>query len=531
MRKGLVVLVSLVLLSGALFAGAQQEAASADAPKEVTIWEGLWANAAVSVSNLAETPLYKEAMAKTGIQVTWIHPPQGQANENFNLMIASNELPDMIYRNWNAYPGGPEKAINDGVIVQLNDVIENKSPNLMALFKQHPDWLKAAKTDKGTLFAWPFIRGHQDLMVFFGPQMRKDWLDQLGMDVPETIADWDTLLVAVKEAGLCEYPLTFTNLRRGRGINAAGGVFIQPFGTTWDFHQDDSGKVTFGPYKDEFKDFLIFFKDWVNRGLVDPEFISNERKTFDAKVVNGDAFAWVSYTGSGIGAYLDANRGKDTTYDLTPTPYPVVNSGDVPFFGQRDSAVKPDGMALTTQAKNVDACAEWADYPYGDEGHVLFNFGIEGESYTWVQDYPGFEGVDFPKYTDLMNNNPDGKTLSQMGGLYTRSFYSGPIVQDNRYIYQYAWRPAQRYAIEIWGQTEAEKHMLAQNITATPEESEDLAAIMSEVNTYRDEMVIKFITGQESIDNFDEFQAQLQKMGIERAIEIKQAGLDRYNAR
>ena len=30
----------------------------------------------------------------------------------------------MIYTNWSReYPGGPEKAISDGVIIHLNDVI------------------------------------------------------------------------------------------------------------------------------------------------------------------------------------------------------------------------------------------------------------------------------------------------------------------------------------------------------------------------------------------------------------------------
>ena len=57
------------------------------------------------------------------------------------------------------------------------------------------------------------------------------------------------------------------------------------------------------------------------------------------------------------------------------------------------------------------------------------------------------------------------------------------------------------------------------------------ASIMSEVNTYRDEMVVRFITGQEPLSNFGDFQARLKQMGIERAIEIQQAALARYNAR
>lgn len=530
MKKALLVTIAILFVTGFAFATGQGEEATGEGPRELTIWEGLWYNASVSVASLDETPLYQEVQRRTGVDVTWIHPPQGQEEEQFNLMIASNDLPDMIYwDNWiTNYPGGPEKAISDGVIIELNDVFDEYAPNLTGLFEENPFWEKSAKTDNGTFYAFPFIRGKEDLMVFFGPQLRRDWLDQLGLDVPETLAEWEEVLVAFRDAGLSEHPLTFTRFDRGRGINGPGNAFIQPFGVTWDFYRVD-GEVRFGPYEDEYLEFLTFFKDWFDRGLVDPEFFSNERNTFDAKILNGEVGAWTSYTGSGIGAYLDANAGEGT-FDIIAAPYPVIEAGDTPFFGQRDNPLPGQGMAITTQAEDVQLAAEFADYAYGDEGHILFNFGIEGESYEWTTEYPGFEGIDWPEYTETVTNDPDGRTLAQMGGLYTRSFYSGPIVQDYRYIYQYARRPAQRDAIQIWSRTEAADHMLP-SITATPDEAQELAEIMSEVETYREEMFVRFITGQEPLSNFDEFQARLEQMGIERAVEIKQAGLERFDAR
>jgi hypothetical protein len=93
------------------------------------------------------------------------------------------------------------------------------------------------------------------------------------------------------------------------------------------------------------------------------------------------------------------------------------------------------------------------------------------------------------------------------------AFGSAPTIQS------LADDPAQRDAIQIWSRTEAADHMLP-TITATPDEAEDLAEIMSEVETYREEMFVRFITGQEPLSNFDEFQARLEQMGIERAVEI-----------
>ncbi len=533
MKKLLLLLCAAALFSGVLTANGKNESASSAGERSLVIWEELWANSSVSVTTLDDTPLYKELQRRLDIDVTWIHPPQGQTDENFNLMIASNELPDIIYRPWlGGYPGGPEKAISDGVIIRHNDVLEKFAPNYTAYLKSNPVAAKQVKTDSGTMYGFNFFRGGPELMVFFGPQLRKDWLDELGLSVPETMGDWERVLTAFKESGKCDSPLGFMKMNQDRSISSPQdqGAFIQPFHTSWDFYVNDGGKVQFGPLDPQFKDFLTLFKSWYDKGLVDPEFISCERKAFDAKILNGDLGAWVSYTGSGIGAYLDAKRGSGESFDIVAAPYPVLKKGDKPFNGQLDTAGREEAMAITTQCDKVELACEWLDYGYSPEGIILNNFGIEGESFTWVDNYPGFEGQRWPQFTDLMMKNSDGKTLSQMGGLYTRSFYNGPTVQQREYIFQYANRPAQRDAIQIWANTGADKHLLPP-ITSTPEESEDLATIMAEIKTYREEMVIKFLTGQEPLSNFGAFQDRLRKMGIDRVIEIKQAGLDRFNAR
>lgn len=54
---------------------------------------------------------------------------------------------------------------------------------------------------------------------------------------------------------------------------------------------------------------------------------------------------------------------------------------------------------------------------------------------------------------------------------------------------------------------------------------------MSQISTYRDEKVVAFITGAESLDHYDDFVAEIKNLGIDRAIEIKTASLERYRAR
>ena len=60
----------------------------------------------------------------------------------------------------------------------------------------------------------------------------------------------------------------------------------------------------------------------------------------------------------------------------------------------------------------------------------------------------------------------------------------------------------------------------------TNEESIRRSEIMAEVETYRDEMVLKYITGVESLDSFDQYQQTLKDLGIEEAIQLTQKGYD-----
>ena len=68
-------------------------------------------------------------------------------------------------------------------------------------------------------------------------------------------------------------------------------------------------------------------------------------------------------------------------------------------------------------------------------------------------------------------------------------------------------------------------------VSYTSEEASTRSAIESEINTYRDEMTMKFLLGTASLDDFASFQAQLANMGVEEAIAIRQAAYDRYMAR
>lgn len=179
------------------------------------------------------------------------------------------------------------------------------------------------------------------------------------------------------------------------------------------------------------------------------------------------------------------------------------------------------GAVITTSCKDVELAARLLDYAYSEEGHMLFNFGIEGVSYTMENGEP--------IYTDLLLKNPDLSITHAMAG-YIRANYNGPFVQDEAYASQYYTLDAQKEAIELWSDTNAGNHILPP-VTPTVDESKEQAQIMNEINTYRDEMTLKFILGNKSFDEWDDYVKTIKGMNIDRVLEIQNAALERYEAR
>ena len=69
------------------------------------------------------------------------------------------------------------------------------------------------------------------------------------------------------------------------------------------------------------------------------------------------------------------------------------------------------------------------------------------------------------------------------------------------------------------------------NITMTSDEANRYATIMGDVNTYVGEMTTKFILGSEDLSGWDAYVESVKGMGIDEAISLQQAALDRFFAR
>jgi len=296
----------------------------------------------------------------------------------------------------------------------------------------------------------------------------------------------------------------------------------------------DEGNVRMAWIEPEFREFLRLMNRWVDMGLLNTNNMFNmSRQIWDQMVLTGELGATLGNAGGGIGTWLNAAEGNpdiDPGFNLVAAHYPVFNRGDRISHGHTTFQFafdSPGHAAITTAARNrgvEEIATRVLDFAYSEEGYILNNFGVEGVTFQWDNG--------FPRYTDLITNNPDGLSMNEIMSLHMRSMSSGPFVQSPNYVVQFQRLPQQINAIELWGDQDNPASTLMPPVSYSAEETQAIARILGDLNTYRLEMVANFIIGNASLDNdWDAFVENMINMGAHEVIEVHQQAVDRFFAR
>lgn len=495
--------------------------------KNITLsyWVPMHGSATQLIKSYAENDVYKELEKITGIKIDFLHPAEGQASEQFNLMLVSDDLPDIIQYGFGSYPGGVEKALDDGIILRLNDLIDKHAPNYNLArnndqnlsnwdvdeiheFGPWTGWDKATTTNQGDIWAFTQI----ELVAepsWWGPIIRSDLLDENKVEMPETIDEWYDVLTKFKKNGI-EYPLLYPS----NGMDW-GGSFISAFDIASSFYR--VGKdVKYGPMEKGFKDYLQTMNKWFSEGLIDPDFATRDGKSLTSLITSGKAGAMVT----SIATLEQCYKAKlEQNFDYKATPYPSNQKGTKVKYRQFDPSCPYHPAVITTSCKYPAEAVKWFDYAYTEEGANLFNYGLEGTCH---------EIKDGKKvFTDHMVNNADNQPFYSLS--FVHKLANGPFLRSFRASnYTFILDKSLYNARMTWAKSGTADYGLPY-LTFTNEDSKRYSELMSDINTYKDEMILKFIMGVEPLDNFDNYVDHLKELNIEEAIKIKQDGLNIYN--
>lgn len=475
-----------------------------------------------AIETLEDNEMYKKIQEDLNIDLEFIHPPKGQSEENFNLLIAANDLPD-IFEAPPKYPGGPDRAISEGVYLRLNELIDEYAPNYKAAMNITEDIKRQIVSAEGNIWNFECIQLAKE-PAWAGAIIREDYLARVNASAPTTIDEWYTILNTMKkEIPEVEYPLLFPTGWRFEESE----TFIGSFGVAHRYMNQD-GTVKYGPMEDGFKDFVTTMNQWYEEGLIDPDFVTRDSESRDALFTSGKAVASIEAYGE-FDRLLAVGKEQNPDFDILPVGYPLREEGAEIYLRQTNPYVRNKYAVVTSSCENVEEAVKFFDYGYSDEGYLMYNYGVEELSYTMADEAPGFD-IDFfpehlressPQFTDTMLKNADGLTFWQSVGVYKK--HQGPFLRNPLAI---ELSDIVKESMNTW--SDSPDDWIMPPVVLTDEENREYSPIMSEVETYQKEMMYKFIMGVEPIENFDNYVETLKQLGIEKAIEIKQSALDRY---
>ena len=89
---------------------------------------------------------------------------------------------------------------------------------------------------------------------------------------------------------------------------------------------------------------------------------------------------------------------------------------------------------------------------------------------------------------------------------------------------------SQDEALVLWKEQGTE-NSISNFVQFTTEESSVIQSYETDIETYVEEMFLKFVMGQEPLENFETYRVNLKSMHIEDLIAVHQAAVDRLEAR
>ena len=484
--------------------------ATADEPVTITIWGSDRENMPFR-NGLLTIELLQERL---GIKIEVISAPTESLAEKYGLLMAGGDIPTIVqYKAQNL-------LLYKDAWQPLNEMInENDTPNLWKVYSDPAIRRMVSDSDGNIRFIGQRTAITAGKLFFY----RQDWLDKLGLETPKTAEDLYNVFVAVRDGdpngnGLKdEIPFAV----RKNGSNNRGNVmpFVHNWGIAETFFAED-GQVKFGATDPRMKEALTWLNRCYSEQLLDQEYLTRDKTSWYSEWTNDQVF--MSYDWS---AYID---NVSNLFKGTDDPVRIV--GAVPPEGPTGISETRDQLQPITVDEDWNAAVfvgatpeqkaaamKLFDYLYSEEGMTLLNFGIEGQHFNVVDgDYV---------YSDLIMNNPDG--LSPQDALRSFGIQSMlTLLQDARYERAFVSDEVNRIR-DIY---EQEGHIgeAFPTLAFTGDEQSVINEKYTEIETYVNEMIDKFIMGVEPLDKFDAFAAQVESMGLKDVLAAYQAAYDRY---
>ena len=379
----------------------------------------------------------------------------------------------------------------------------------------------------------------------YSTNIRKDWLDKLGLSVPQTLEEFKQALLAFQEEDVNEngtpderYYCGLGNQWATQGIGSYFGLNYSRF-----IENAETGEIECPELLPGYEYWVQFMSELYDEQLV---LIEGSHPWLYAPTVGGNCVgaAWL------VANVLQNCATGDPDSYYTPMPVIQAVEGIKPMIVAQE-AVASNGKVSYSSDVDLDAAARFCDFLNGEDFYYYFFYGTPGIAWDFTEDgtsivqYP-CDDEDAPMYSTFLSNNgcpnptngnlydvnriiyPDVQSALDAGEPYTYGFTT-----KEQFVEDFGYENPMELNLKLIADLKTDDYVVGNYYSfasmPTQEEATFFSMYENDLTTFLNEMTTGLIVGTYSVDQIEELRQQLyDNLHLQEYMDYKQAAVNRY---
>lgn len=481
--------------------------------------------------------IFQRLQEATNVEIEWTAIQSDQWSDKITLAMSNvSTLTDFVF---SASFGDSDllRYADQGVIIALEEYIDAYMPNLSAIFEAYPEYRTMCTDEDGHIWALPWIEqlGSEKTAIQTVGNMsfiNQKWLDFLGLEIPETVDEFEEVLIAFRDHAAElqeEFDIEGSIIPMSCIVNDGDQdpcILINGFGEGYGdgdrarhIAVTDDLEVICSATQEGFKDGIAWLHSLYEQGLIDAEAFTQDWSTYVAKGKSGRYGVCFTWDIANV----------DNLEDWVPLPALTADTTNItPQNGSFTSGFERGRCVVTAVAENPALVCAWLDQMYDPFQSPQNNWGTYGED----DDFDIFE----------IGENEDGEEMLVHAALGDASpvevreaeAVGGPLAILDEYYDVYVTCPDDaQYRldwIEEYYTPDMNGKYVYPNVFMNREDTEELSNLQADIEKLINAKKSDWIMNGFTDADWDQFLEDLDAYGLEDYLAIFQKYLDSYYA-
>lgn len=465
--------------------------------------------------DLNEMATIRELERQTNIHIDWLQIPVEGFKDRVNLMLSRGELPDAFFYGLSSQD--VVKYGSQGTLIPLETLIDRYAPNIRRIMEEHPEVRRAATAPDGHMYSLPWFKEQEFFEYRNTFLINRQWLDTLGLEMPQTTEDLYRVLEAFKTGdpngnGLAdEIPATFRYNVTTNGYYELFGAFGVVDAVTLLAVED--GQVRFEGTEPRYREAIRFLHRLYSEELLDRQLFTQDAKQLLSKTKSSEPIVGLLASFNGT---LELDRERLKQYEPMP---PLTGPFGDRLWRRQDNRIIPNYFSITSANPHPEATIRLVDVMNEPRSVLQFQQGPFGTHLQERED--GKIEVLYP---------PAGRDLASWIGSVTPST-ALPLMLSKEWIDKIVPHETDQLRerfYQVYKPYIAKAEQTYPSLYLTPEQNKRVSLLGADILKYVRQMEAKWIVQGGVDEEWDTYLTELDRMGLGELLHIRQEAYDQF---